>query len=212
METASTYLGRRDGRDEQVKGAGELGVPLGIVIRGDVAVGAHLERVCLLALLSRDGDDRLGPQRLGPHDDEMAQATEADDAHTLTRAAPEMLQRRIRGDAGAQHDRGRRRRDAVRDLEDKVARRAVVQGVAAVRLVAVQVEASVRAHVLGAKVFVSGGALLTGAWPTTQTGIALSADPDPVAHRDTVLHFAAHADGSPDDFVADAARVRRRAL
>jgi hypothetical protein len=94
-----------------------------------------------------------------------------------------------------------------------VGRRAVVQRVAAERLVPVEVHSAVRGNQrVRAVLLVVGGAFLAWSLDPAETRVALGADADPVSDLDPSFGLAPHPDGGADDFVADAARVIRRAL
>lgn len=142
----------------------------------------------------------------------MTQATEANDADALARTAAKVFQGRIRCDSGAQHDRCRGGRNAVWDFEHKVTWRTIVQRMATVGFVAVEMKAGVRADMLGAEVLVSRRAFVTRALHTAQAGVALSADTNTIAHLDTTVDLAAYAHSSAHDLVTHATWVRRRPL
>lgn len=207
------HLGRRDGRDDDVEAAGVVRRPLLVVLGGNVVVAAERHGLVALGGLARDAHHFVGAHGLGEDDGKVAEATHAGNTDLLAGADAPVLERGEDGHATAEHGRGVLGRQTVGDLDDKVRRRAVVQRVAAVRLVAVVVDRAVRVDVavdaVRLLVGLAGRALLLAA---TQARVGLRADANNVADLDATFSLGANADSNTDDFVTDDAWVGSSAL
>lgn len=210
---ADGHLGRRDGRDDDVEAARVVLAPLLVIVGRNVVVAAERQGLVALRRLTRDADDLVGAHGLGEDDGKVAEAADARDAHLLARADAPVLERRVDGHAAAEHRRRILGRQPVGDLDHKVRRRAVVQRVAAVRLVAVVVDRAVRVDVavdaVRLLVLLARRALLLAA---AEARVGLRADADNVTDLDAALGLGTDADGGTDDFVTDDARVGSSAL
>lgn len=187
-----------------------LGRPVLLVGGRDVVVGAEAHDLGALVLAARDADD-AGAHGLGEQHAVVAQAADADDADRLAGADAVDLERAEDGDAAAQHGRGLGRGEAVGDLDDEVARRAVVGGVAARVDVAVEVRRVVGPHDAVAVVLLARLAVGALAEPA-QARVALRAHAHAVADLDAALDLGADLDRDADDLVADGERPGGHAL
>lgn len=207
-----TYLGGRDGGDNEVEGAGVVLGPVGIVIGGDVGISAELQSILLLVVLARDGNDLVGAKGLGEHDTEVTETTNTNDTDTLAGSAAVVFQGRVHGDTTAEHGRSLGGGDGVGDLNDETRGRAVVQGVTAIGLAAVLVDAVVGAnHGVAAVLLKTRGALLA-VTVAAAARVALSTNTNTVSNLDITLGLGTNANSDTDDFVTDTAGVHGGAL
>lgn len=206
------YLGGRDGRDDQVEGAGVVLGPVGIVISGDVGVSAELQSVLLLVVLARDGNDLVGTKGLGEHDTEVTQTTNTDDTDALAGSAAVVSQGRVHGDTTAKHGRSLGGGDGVGDLDNETRGRAVVEGVTAIGLAAVLVDTVVGANHGVAAVLLEARGTLFAVTVAAAARVALSTNTNTVSNLDIALGFGANANSDTNDFVTDTAGVHGGAL
>ena len=189
-----------------------LGGPVGLVVRGNIEVGPHLQSVGGLGGLPGDGHNFVGTHRLGKQNAKVAETTHTNDSNALTRAAAVVLERAVERDTTTQHGGGLRRRDAVGDLDDKVGRRPVVQRISTIRLSAIQVNIVVCTNdLVGAVLFPAHGTF-GAVSETAQAGIALRANPHAVTDLDAAHGLGSDAHGDTDELMAYTAGVQGRSL
>lgn len=113
--------------------------PVLVVLGCNILVRAERQRLVPLTRPSRDAHHAVGAHGLGDEHGKVAQAADADDADPLPGPGAEDLEWGVDGDAAAEHRRRVLGLQAVGDLDDKVRRAAVVDGVSPVSLAAVAV-------------------------------------------------------------------------
>lgn len=181
------------------------GGPVGVFVRGDEGVGAHLQRVGFLGRGAGDGDDGFGVERFGPEEAEVAEAADADDSDAFGRAGAVLAEWGVGGYAAAEHGGGFFRGDGGRDRDHEVAVSAPVFGVSAVGFGVVGPFGIVGVDaVVLAVLFKVGLAFVT---VRAEAGAGLCADTDAVANFDAGGYVLADADGFADDLVAYYDRV-----
>lgn len=186
--------------------------PVTLTLGGNVSISTELQSIVGLVSLSRDGNDLVGTQSLGPQDSEVAETTNADNTDALAGAAAVLLQGAVGGNTGAHHGSSQLGGDGVGDLDDEVTGGSVVQSITTLGDVAVQVLALVCANpVVRAGVLSTGIAVLARSVGSAEARVALSTDTDAVANLD-ILDLGANTDSGTDDLVADAGRVGGGAL
>lgn len=186
--------------------------PIRLVISCNVLISTQLEGVFPLVGLAGDGDNLVRTQGLGEQDTKVSQSTDSYNSDLLAGTAAVVLERRVERDTTAHHGCGLSRGDGIGDLNDEVRGSTVVQSVSTVRLVAVVVDAIVRAnHSMFTVLLHTGGTLLAVAL-TAQTRVVLGSDTNTVTDLDASLGLGTNADGDTDDFVTDTAGVHGEAL
>lgn len=148
-----------DGRYNQVERAVVLLGPA-LCLGSDELGSAHLQRILLLAVCSRDSYDFRRTESLCPQETEVSKAANTNDTDFLVLDITVLGQRTPDCDTSAQHGRSFSVADAVGDLNGEVGWGTAVVGITSVRFAAVWVFAVVGSDVsLGAVVLVSFDAL-----------------------------------------------------
>eukprot|EP01137_Pigoraptor_chileana_P006804 Opistho-2@51543 len=199
--------------DAVVEGRADNHVKISAVLLNVVLVLAHKVTLCAellcilhLGLRARNGS-HFRTKLVGKLHGKMAEAANANDADTLSRAGAVTLERCKHGDTGA-HQRGNDLgRNVLGKLEGIIRLKANVILVSSTGGLAVRVRAVVRVENLGAAVVKATGAV--GA-RGLQTGTALRADANTIANLH-MLDILASLGHMSDDFVSRNERVDGRA-
>lgn len=199
---AKRHLVTGDGADNQVERASIMLGPVLIVVGRNVSVGTELKDLILFAGLARDSNDLIGAKSLGEKNAEVSETTNTNDTNFLARSTTILLERRVDSHSTAEHGSGSSRADALGDLKNEMAWRAVVVGVSTIRFaLVVGVNRAVGINGVNTVRLQTIGALIT---VRLQARICLSTNTDAIADLD-VLDVLANSNGLANDFVANAA-------
>lgn len=199
-----SHISRGNRRDDQVKALCVLRRPVLLVCRGNVAVGSEVHNLLPLALPAGDTND-TSTQGLGVEHTIVAEAADANDTNGHAGLDLVLLQGPEHGHSTAQHGRCLGGVEAVGDLDDEVAGRPVVSGIASSVDVAVEVLAVVCPHDLVAVVLLADFTLSTLA-VAALAGVTLRTNAHTVADLDAGLDVGSNSDGDTNNLVADGKR------
>lgn len=100
--SSNTYIGRGDGRDDEVEAVGVLLGPALFISSGNVVSATKLDSFIALSLATGDTNNLVGAEGLGEEDGKVAKTTDTNDTNLLPGTAAPGTERRVDGDTTAE--------------------------------------------------------------------------------------------------------------